>query len=162
MRIHFEPNLRATRGRLVSGGDAGSSVHAGAFLRERRIVLDSALLEHAPELMRILTHELFHFVWRKLDNHTRDSWQSLVHDQLQAPGELGWSAEWRKQALGPGDPVQRTRRWREYLCESFCDSAAWYFSDRRRHAEYTLPAPFRRARRQWWKNLLAERRLPLE
>lgn len=161
MRIHFEPQLRATRGKLVSGGLAGSAVHAGSFLRERKIVLDSDLLVNAPELMRILTHELFHFVWRKLNNETRQAWDQLVRQQMETPGELGWSAEWRKEALSTADPIGRTRRWREYLCESFCDSAAWYYSGNQRHREFTLPAKDRRARRQWFAQLIAERRLPL-
>jgi len=161
VRIHFEPQLRATRGKLVSGGRSGAPVHAGSFIRERKIILDSELLVHAPELMRILTHELFHFVWRRLDNQTRRSWDELVRGQLALPGELGWSAEWRKQALTPVDPDDGTRRWREYLCESFCDSAAWYFSGRQRHPEYTLPAKLRRNRDHWFARLLAERQLPL-
>lgn len=161
MRIHFEPQLRATRGKLVSGGQAGAAVHAGSFLRERKIVLDSELLANAPELMRILTHELFHFVWRRLDNATRLSWDGLIRTQLRTPGELGWSAEWRKQALTAADADARSRRWREYLCESFCDSAAWYFSGDLRHPEYTLPAKLRRPRRQWFTQLLSERRLTL-
>ena len=161
MRIHFEPQLRATRGKLVSGGQTGAAVHAGAFLRERRIVLDADLLVNAPELVRILTHELFHFVWRKLDNATRRAWDELVRQQMDLPGELGWSAEWRKQALSKADPLERTRRWREYLCESFCDSAAWYYSGNQRHREFTLPAKYRRLRRRWFEKLTEERRLPL-
>ncbi len=161
MRIHFEPQLRAAGGKLVSGGQTGAIVHAGSFLKERRIVLDSDLLVNAPELMRILTHELFHFVWRKLDNATRRAWDDLVRQQLCLPGELGWSAEWRKQALTETDSQDRTRRWREYLCESFCDSAAWYYSGNRRHPEYTLPAKFRRVRKQWFTRLISQRRLPL-
>jgi hypothetical protein len=161
VRIHFEPQLRATRGKLVSGGETGSAVHAGAFLRERKIILDSELLVNTPELLRILTHELFHFVWRKLDNGTRRAWDELVRRQLDSPGELGWSAEWRTQALTKSDSTRRTRRWREYLCESFCDSAAWYYSGNRRHPEFTLPAPYRRARRQWFAQLISERRLPV-
>ncbi len=161
MRIHFEPQLRASRGKLLSGGESGASVHAASFIRDRKIVLDSELLLHAPELMRILTHELFHFVWRKLDNPTRQSWHGLVLGQLSAPGELGWSAQWRKESLAPDDSRGRTRRWREYLCESFCDSAAWYYSGSRSHPEYTLAAAHCRARRQWFAQLQSERRLSL-
>lgn len=146
---------------MLSGGERGASVHAASFIRDRRVVLDSELLNHAPELMRILTHELFHFVWRKLDNPTRRSWHELLLRQLQAPGELGWSAQWRKESLAPQDSADRTRRWREYLCESFCDTAAWYYSGRRRHPEFTLPASLRRARRLWFAQLQSERRLTL-
>ncbi len=124
-------------------------------------MLDTELLSDAPELVRILTHELFHFVWRRLDNDSRRSWEELVRRQLAQPGELGWSAEWRKQALSKADARTRSRRWREYVCESFCDSAAWYFSDRRRHPEYTLPSLYRQHRRAWLTHLISERQLPL-
>ena len=65
-------------------------------------------------------------------------------------GELGWSAEWRKRALNPGDAKARTRRWREYVCESFCDSAAWMFSGVQAHPEYTLTLRSRLRRRRWF------------
>ena len=41
----------------------------------REVVLDSELLEQPAELMRILAHELFHFVWRRLDNRARRQWE---------------------------------------------------------------------------------------
>jgi hypothetical protein len=127
--------------------DRHGEAHAGAFLRERRIVFDRSL----AEFRRIFVHELFHFVWLRKGNAARRSYEELVKAECLAglPGELGWSAEWRKQALDPRDIQTRTRRWREYCCESFCDSAAWLYSGVARHAEFTLPAR-RRKRRQAW------------
>src|SRR2546429_606733 len=44
IEIAFLPALRAHRGKLLSGhAVAGRDVHAGTFLRQRRIVLDAAL-----------------------------------------------------------------------------------------------------------------------
>jgi hypothetical protein len=50
-------------------------------------------------------------------------WEALLLAE-RARGEAGWSAEWRKAALSDADRRHRTRRWREYACEAFCDSAA--------------------------------------
>ena len=68
-------------------------------------------------------------------------------------GELGWSAEWRKDALGADDVAGRTRRWREYCCESFCDTAAWLYSGVERHEEFTLGERWRRGRRAWFADV---------
>src|ERR1035441_9078694 len=59
---------------------------------------------------------------------------------MRAGGELSVSAEWRKRALRAADIDGRTRRWREYCCESFCDTAAWLYSARELHEEFTLGA----------------------
>ncbi len=132
--------------------DARGPVHAGAFVRERRIAFDAALAADRREFARIFVHEIFHFVWLKLGNARRWSYEALLREEMLsgARGELGWSAEWRKRALPSGDPARRTRRWREYACESFCDTAAWIFSGVRSHAEYTLASRFRQRRRQWF------------
>lgn len=154
IRISLRPALHAQRGRLLSGKTAGRAVHAGTFLRKRHIILDSELQEHPKELARILVHEVFHFVWLRLGNATRRSYERLVETEIRrrARGELGWSAEWRKQALSPSDLRDRSRRWREYICESFCDSAAWFFSRAPGHGEFTLAPAFRRLRRRWFRN----------
>lgn len=155
--ITFLPALKAHRGRLHSGeSERGREVHAGSFLRTRRIVLDSDLRQHPRELARILTHELFHFAWLRLGNPKRGAWEYLVRREITGAvrGELGWSAESLKHTLTSADHQRRSRRWREYICESFCDSGAYLFSrhpgESRPHDEFTLPAAARRARRQWF------------
>ena len=127
------------------------SIHAGALLRARKVLMEASL---GGDFERILVHELFHFVWLRLGNPRRRSFERLLAAEIGrgAPGELGWSAEWRKEALEPGDRRLRTRRWREYACESFCDSAAWVFAGLRSHPEFTLAARFRKARRGWFRD----------
>jgi hypothetical protein len=128
--------------------DRRGAVHAGSFLRPRCIAFDCTSLEFA----RIFAHELFHFVWLRAGNPARRSYEELVKGECLAgvPGELGWSAEWRKQKLAAGDVRARTRRWREYCCESFCDAAAWLYSGTGSHPEFTLPARLRPGRRIWF------------
>jgi hypothetical protein len=128
--------------------DRRGAVHAGAFLRERRIAFDCS----RAEFPRIFIHELFHFVWLRMGNAARRSWEDLLKSECRegAAGELGWSAEWRKRALNRRDIRMRTRRWREYCCESFCDSAAWLYSGIGRHREFTLAARLRGRRRAWF------------
>jgi len=133
--------------------DRRGPVHAGAFLRERRIAFDAGLAADPDEFARIFIHEIFHFAWLRLGNPRRWSFEDLLHAEIRgrARGELGWSAEWRKRALAARDAARRTRRWREYVCESFCDTAAWLFSGVRAHPEYTLARRFRDRRRQWFR-----------
>jgi hypothetical protein len=149
--IEFRPQLRALRGKLVSGGDYGSPVHAGSFLRERRIVLDRALLRSPAERDRILAHELFHFVWWRSGRKMRAAYEALIAAEFDSgkTGEMAWSAEWRRNDLISGDREGRTRRWREYLCESFCDTAAAYALGIESHPEITLGPGARRRRHQW-------------
>ena len=100
VRIEMRRNLRDRRG----------AVHAGAFLRERRIAFDAELARDPREFARIYVHELFHFAWLRLGNARRWSYEALLRAELEghARGELGWSAEWRKQALSTDDPRRRT------------------------------------------------------
>jgi hypothetical protein len=130
-------------------------VYAGGFLRRREIVVDEALRRNAGELARILTHEVFHFVWLRLGNGRRQQWEHVLLDEWtrRATGELGWSSEWRKLRLTPEDRPQRSRRWREYACESFCDTAAWIYAGNGGHPEFTLRPRFRAARREWFQDL---------
>lgn len=151
--------LRAWRGRLLFGGGPGQEVHAATFIRQRRLVLDSELRRRPGELGRIALHELFHFVWVRLSNAERRRWEELIRRQLAlgSSGELGWSAEQRLQRLRHSDIEGRSRRWREYVCESFCDSAAWAFGRLRRHDEFTLPEPFRSQRRLLLETIVRHR-----
>jgi hypothetical protein len=143
--------------------DARGEVHAGAFLRERRIAFDAMLVCDRHELQRIFVHELFHFVWLRLGNPRRWSWEEMLRAECLAGarGELGWSAEWRKRALRLDDAAHRSRPWREYACESFCDTAAWIFSGLRAHTEFTLPPRFRERRRKWFVESGVTRRISI-
>jgi hypothetical protein len=146
VRIGFRGGLRDT---------AGRPAHAATFIRQRQIWLDPELLSDVRESQRILTHELFHFVWARMDLASRRRWEALIEAELRrgAAGELGWSAELRKQSL----TERKGRRWRDYLCESFCDTAAWYFSPASLpHQEFTLAAAERKRRRHWFDDYLKE------
>ena len=126
---------------------------AGASIPRRLILLDAAVLARRGEFERILIHELFHFVWVRLSNQKRVAWEQVLARELRerVKGELGWSAEWRKEKLRASVIKKRTAEWRRYACESFCDSAAWMFADLGEHDEFTLPARFRRRRAQWFE-----------
>ena len=156
------PPLRGASIRIqhVSGlRDRRGPVHAGSFLRQRRIAFDCT----AAEFPRIFAHEVAHFIWLRLGNPSRRSWENLLRAELRtrARGELGWSAEWRKNALSSTDIACRTRGWREYCCESFCDTAAWLWSGVGRHPEFTLAGKLRSLRRTWFRVYFAARRLSI-
>ena len=144
MRIQSARGLRDRRGAVL----------AGSFVRDRRIVFDCP----RREFRRIFVHEVFHFVWVRLGNAARRFYEDLVKGECPAGalGELGWSAEWRKRRLQPRDIRARSRRWREYCCESFCDAAAWLYSGIRRHGEYTLGARGRERRRAWFATAMGK------
>jgi len=105
-------------------------------------------------LARILTHELFHFAWVRLGNPARRSYESLLRREFKqrARGELGWSAESRKDGFSHpfGLPLTASLPWRDYICESFCDTAAWLYSGVHRHNEFTLSARNKKLRAQWF------------
>lgn len=154
--IAFVEDLHSSNRALYAGGKVGSAVHAASFMRRRRIVLDACLINQPRELRRIVTHELFHFAWIRLGNPRRREWEAVVAAEWKAKarGELGWSAEWRKGELTPADPRRRTRRWRDYACESFCDTAAWLLIGAHSHPEVTLALRHRTRRAQWFVRLL--------
>lgn len=154
-------DLCVRRGKLVSGSE-GETVHAASFLNKRLIVLEGGLRCNPNECRRILIHELFHFLWRRLGNRQRWEFEAILDAEHRegARGELGWSAEWRKLALQAEDRSSRNRRWREYVAESFCDTAAYYFRWES-HAEHTLRQRFCRRREKWFERLLGSAPLPL-
>jgi hypothetical protein len=149
IRLHGLPDLHDRRG----------PVHAASFLRERRIAFDCT----RAEFPRIFVHELFHFVWLRAGNPLRWSYESLLAAEFRsrAHGELGWSAEWRKAELTTSDVRHRERRWRDYCCESFCDTAAWLYSEIGRHPEFTLPQHCRKRRREWFARELESKGLSI-
>lgn len=153
--MEWRAELRARGHRLETGPGPGQEVHAASYPRQGRLVLDIALRRQPGERARIFVHEIFHFVWPRLANAERWSWEQLLRDELRAgvKGELGWSAEWRKGALRREDVRNRTRRWREYACESFCDTAAWMWSGVEKHDEFTLGRAAGKVRRDWIEGL---------
>ncbi len=153
--LRLKGSLTASRGRLLENSHFGVPVHAGSHLRKREIAMEEALLKSPPEFERILAHELFHFVWLRLGNPVRRSFEALLAGELKrgARGELGWSAELRKAALNERDAASRSRRWRDYVCESFCDTAAWVYAPPKQHPEHTLARRWRDRRRSWFLQL---------
>jgi len=134
-------------GRLTSG--KGTPVHAASFLRQHLIVLDRELLATPTELGRIWMHELFHFVWWRMNNRQRGAWEQVLFKE-RCRGELGWSAEWRKNLLTDADRQHRTRRWREYCSESFCDTGASIQIGIDNNPEATLAKRAVLVRVEWW------------
>lgn len=128
---------------------------AATSIPRRLILLDRGVLQNQGDFERILIHEIFHFVWVRLSNARRREWEILLAAE-RSPGELGWSAEWRKLKLKPSDARMRSAKWRRYARESFCDSAAWAFAELKSHEEFTLPAALRRVRRAWLRKLATD------
>jgi len=125
---------------------------AATSIPRRVILLDRAVLVQTGDFERILVHEIFHFAWVRMSNATRRSWETVLVAEFEVghAGELGWSAEWRKSRLTDADRTARSAKWRRYVCESFCDSAAWMFSGVVAHEEFTAGMRARRARRRWF------------
>jgi hypothetical protein len=111
--------------------------------------------------LRVLLHELLHFVWVRAGNARRLKWEKLLRKEWLsgAAGECGWSAEWRKRKLRIRDVDGRTRAWREYCCESFCDTGAWIFGGGKK--EVTLRSRHGRKRRTWFRQYFRDRDLPV-
>lgn len=141
------PHLTAHRGKLLSGApDTGIPVHAATFLRRREIILETQLTRK-PGLLRLITvHEIFHFVWARLGNPSRRSYAALIKAEAaaRARGELGESSLVKKSPACTAD----------YICESFCDTAAWLYAGVRRSPDFTLAARWRKRRRAWFEENL--------
>jgi hypothetical protein len=101
----------------------------------------------------------------RLGNPRRLAWEAFLAAEWKAGarGEAGWSAEWRKRRLSASAVNNRTRCWREYCCESFCDTAAWVYggAERGRASEVTLSAARRRARAAWFRASLPAPPFPI-
>ena len=161
IRVRFSPGLRASQNRLATAAESHASrwpeIHAGTFVRSRHTIVDVALLADSRELTRILLHELFHYVWARLGNSARQSFGQvlLAERAARSRGELGWSSELRRQYV----QLPLGRSWREYVCEAFCDTAAWHYSGIGAHGEFTLAPRFRRRRAQWFASWFSARAL---
>jgi len=110
-------------------------------------VLERELFEKA-DLPLIFIHELFHFVWVHLGNTKRNAYAALLAEELgkRARGELGESSTVRKQAAP---------ETRDYACESFCDTAAWFFSNGPKSDVANLAARWREKRKAWFETNLS-------
>jgi hypothetical protein len=164
IRVRFLPDLRAGSRKVYSQRPHGQPVYAASFIRKRKMVLDQELQLRRNELARIVVHELFHFVWARLGNPARSSFLALLKKEWRerARGELGWSAELRKAGLRkPARSGARAGQWRDYACESFCDTAAWLYSGVRRHPEFKLAARHRKRRAEWFRTAFSSRAIPI-
>ena len=132
----------------------GNAHLAATSIPGRVIYLDAEVLARQGEFERILVHELFHFVWVRLGNPARHSWERVLEGEVMRGerGELGWSAEWRKCKLPAAAARERSPAWRHYVCESFCDTGAWMFAGLAEHDEFTLTMRSRRGRRAWFES----------
>lgn len=128
--------------------------HAATSIPRRLILLDRGLLKDRGDFERILIHEIFHFAWVRLSNQSRRDWEHVLSLE-RGPGELGWSAEWRKLKLKASDRRERSPKWKRYARESFCDSAAFVFSGLKSHDEFTLPVASQRRRKAWFQKTFA-------
>jgi hypothetical protein len=133
---------------------AGNPAHAATFIRERQMILDPELKKNPRRHHRILVHEYLHFAWVRLGNPRRAAWEGFLKAEWDehVGGEAGWSAEWRKQKLSAQDVAERSRRWRDYCCESFCETGALVSCGAGR--EVTLAVSRQRARVAWFRRNL--------
>ena len=91
-------------------------------------------------------------------NPKRRAFEALlrVEYSAKARGELGWSAEWRKDELTAKDFEEHSRLWGDYVVESFCDTAAYLFSGCQEHAEYTLANRWKKRREKWFAGIFSD------
>lgn len=155
IHISAQSRLTAHRGKLLSGRPGlGTPVYAASFIRERRIVLESEVLDHPETLPLIAIHEVFHFVWAGLGNPARHEYRELLRREWMhgAKGELGESSSLKKEPLRPGGIHGLTSRaGREYVCESFCDTAAAIYSGVAESDWFTLAPRWRKRRERWFQ-----------
>jgi len=155
IRVSAGCRLAASRGRLLSGSTGcGVAIYAASFIRKRRIVLESGLRRQRRLFRLILLHEIFHFVWSRLGKEKRRQYSQILEREISehAKGELGHSAQLKKDAC----PAPGTGAWRDYVCESFCDTAAFVFAGFTHHSAFTLGKRWRRARRDWFTVTFAD------
>jgi hypothetical protein len=161
VQLAFLPDLTVRRGELLSGAATGTPVYAAAFLRQRRIVLEAGLLSDPAVLRFIFVHELFHFVWMRLGNPIRVEYSGLITHEIKrrVRGELGESSAVKKAALGKAPQHSLPAAvWREYVCESFCDSAGSLFAGPPVHEGPRLGKTWTAIRKEWFEEKLAGER----
>ena len=148
-------SLMAHRGHLVRDSSRGSAVYAAAFLRDRKIILEAGLLSNSQTFRLILVHELFHFVWLRLGNRARGEFDRVLRREWKsgARGELGESAGVQKAKLRQTSAGVSSRHWRDYVCESFCDTAAWLYAEVEDGSSFTLAKGWRERRNSWFQSV---------
>ncbi|MFZ0592841.1 MAG: hypothetical protein WAM39_20440 [Bryobacteraceae bacterium] len=124
-------------------------------MRERRIVLEENLVSEARDLRLIFAHEIYHFAWRRLGNTRRAEYDSLLREELasSALGELGESSSVAKQEHVSQERPLGGNSWKQYVCESFCDTGAWLFSGVEEHRTFQLASRWRTKRALWFRSL---------
>ena len=147
--------MTAHRGALLSKGGRGRPVYAASFLRERRVVLEDSLTRRSSHLRLILIHEILHFAWWRLGNARRTDFSTLLAEECaaRARGELGESSLVAKDAYLSGGGEGKSRLWRDYVCESFCDTGAWILSEIKDHDSFQLAARWKTRRAAWFRSL---------
>ena len=105
----------------------------------------------------ILVHEIFHFVWPRLGNEARRQFAAILCREWQnrGRGELGESSAVKKTLISLGSPGQHGRLWRDYVCESFCDTAAWLYSGISNHEFFSLANRWKQRRKSWFETTFA-------
>jgi hypothetical protein len=157
----FLPELTAHRGKLLSRADRGTPVYAATYIRRRRMVLEASLLAHPAALRFIFVHELFHFVWVRLGNRMRHEYSDLLSREMarNARGELGESSLVKKAELKRRfESSPSCALWRDYICESFCDSAACILTGAPVHDGLKLATRWIAIRRDWFEGYLHHER----
>ncbi len=127
-------------------------MYAASLIRERKIILERALLVHRGTFRLILIHELFHFVWPRLGNSSRKSFEALLFEEEKhgARGDLGESSGVKKKLLSRPDGAARPGLWRDYVCECFCDTAAWFYARLEPDEGFQLAKRWKDRRREWF------------
>ena len=148
----------------------GNHIHAVSYIPQRYVVLQRDLFCRRVELGRILYHELCHFLWPRLGNPQRRNYEAALRAEFRhgTRGELGYSSQWRKDELrvnGNSSHRKAGRRalWRDYLCESFCDTGSFMLlgpERRAKHSEYTLSRAARQRRYRWIELVLGVQASP--
>lgn len=152
----FRPHLTAYRGRLIShAAGRGTAVYAASFIRRRKVVFDASLADNPRHLRFFLVHELFHFVWSRLGNPKRAEFARLLAQELAggARGEMDESSALSKERLRKASP----QRWRDYICESFCDTAACLYAGTRGNS--SLAPRWHKGRQKWFQYLIQSQAL---
>jgi hypothetical protein len=156
--VSFQPDLAACRGQLLSRASGrGTAVYAASFIRQRKIVFETSLLENPAQLRFFAVHEIFHFVWARLGNAKRAEFARLLAAEMAhgARGELGESSAIQKARTGPKERGKFPQRWRDYVCESFCDTAAWLYAGVHVRNAGLLARRWHKRRKAWFEAVFA-------